>query len=356
MNKFELLCIGNPIIDVFVDIDHLLISKYGIRETVQHIDRNKAEKFLREPVIDFEKAVKSSGGGSANVAKIAAMLGMETAFTGSAGNDELAQMFEEEMKGAGVNVMLIKSDEKTGLCFACNVGSEQNSQKNMRFATSPGAALELNESHISEELIGSAEVIALDGYILDRRPLVQHVLRLASRRGIPVALDAASVMQARSKAEEILTYSRSFPLFIFMNADEALAFHHEIRKNIEYDPDSSEKEKEIVIMRDVCPTLKVITEGEIYPIIIIKLGGRGAVVIAGGNVYREETFTIVPHDSVGAGDAFCAAFISAWIRGKSISECAALGNKVAREILEVPGTHIKSGKLKSFAKILNVNN
>ena len=346
MKKTELLCIGNPIIDVFVEIDHLLISKYGIKEPTQHIDRDKAEKLLREPSIDFERAVKSSGGGSANVAKIAAMLGMETAFTGCIGNDELACVFEEEIKGAGVNAMLVKSNEKTGLCFACNTGRE------LRFAASPGAALELNESHIGEELIGSAEVIALDGYILDRRPLVQHILIRASRRGIPVALDAASVMQAHSKAEEILTYSRSFPLFIFMNADETLAFHRQIRKNFEYDPNSSEKEKEIVIMRDVCPTLKVITEGEIYPIIVIKLGGRGAVVIAGGNVYREETFAVVPHNTVGAGDAFCAAFISAWIRGKSLSECAALGNKVAREILEVPGTHIKSGKLKAFAKIL----
>jgi len=352
LNKNELLCIGNPIIDVFINISPYLISKYGIREPVQHIDRDKAEKLLREPSIDFERAVKSSGGGAANVAKIAAMLGMETAFTGCTGNDELAAAFEEEITSAGVNTILIKSNEKTGLCFACNTGSDTNSQGNIRFAASPGAALELNESHIGEELIGSAEVIVLDGYILDRRPLVQHILRLASKRGIPVALDAASVMQARSKAEEILTYSRSFPLFIFMNADETLAFHYEIRKSFEFDPNSSEKEKETVIMRDVCPTLKVITEGEIHPIIVIKLGGRGAIVIAGGNVYREETFTVVPHNTIGAGDAFCAAFISAWIRGKSISECAALGNKVAREILEVPGTRIKNGKLKSFAKIL----
>ncbi|MDR2965831.1 MAG: hypothetical protein LBU88_08655 [Treponema sp.] len=40
------------------------------------------------------------------------------------------------------------------------------------------------------------------------------------------------------------------------------------------------------------------------------------------------------------------------MRGKSLSECASLGNKVAREILEVPGTQIKPGKLKAFAKLL----
>jgi len=342
----ELLCIGNPLVDVFVVIDNGLALKYGIREPVQHIDREAAESFLREPSIDFSKAVKSSGGGAANVAKIAAMLGMNAVFSGCVGRDDLAGLFEKEITDAGVSPILTETDGKTGLCFACAVDGQT------RFAASPGAALDLNEAHIGEELISGAEAVVVDGYILDRRPLVQHILMLASRRGIPVALDAASVMQVKSKAEEILTYSRSFPLIVFMNADEAIAFFNTIRKSRDEDTGLSEKEKEGMILRDVCPMLKIITDGEIFPIIVVKLGGRGAVVIAGGNVYREETFTVIPRNTIGAGDAFCAAFIAAWIRGMSLSECAALGNKVAREILEVPGTHIKSGKLKSFAKIL----
>ena len=347
MERNELLCIGNPIVDVFIQIDNNLALKYGIRDPVQHIDRNAAESILREPPVDFSNAVKSSGGGAANVAKISAMLGMKTAFTGCAGNDDLAFFFEKEITSAGVSSMLVRSDNKTGLCFACNVNGS------LRFAASPSAALDLNESHISREMIGSAEVVVLDGYILDRRPLVQHILLSASRQGIPAALDVASVFQVKNKAEEILTYARNFPLFLFMNADEALTFYYEIRMNGKGDCYSlSEKDKETVILRDVCPMLKMITDGELFPIIVVKLGSRGAVVIAGGNVYDEETFAIIPHDTVGAGDAFCAAFISAWIRGKSITECAALGNKVAREILDAPGTKIKSGKLKAFAKIL----
>ena len=344
--KTELLCIGNPLVDVFIKIDNALAEKYGILEPTQDIDNETAEKLMHDPAIHFSRAVKSSGGGAANVAKIAAMLRMNATFSGCVGNDALAGIFEKELTGAGASVILSKSQEKTGVCFIC-------SKDNRTFiAANPSAALELTEADIGEELIGRAEVVVVDGYILDRRPLVQHILRLASRRGIPVALDAASILQVRSKAEEILHYSRNFPLFIFMNADETIAFYNTIRKSREEETAISEKEKEILIMRDICPMIKIITDGEIFPIIVVKLGGRGAVVIAGGNVYHEETFTITPRDTVGAGDAFCAAFISAWIRDKSLSECAALGNKVARQILEVPGTHIKSGKLKSFAKML----
>ena len=349
MKNTEILCIGNPIVDMFINIDNRHAQKYGILDPIQHINRELAEAMLRDTTIDFSKEVKSSGGGAANVAKIAAMLGMNVIFTGSTGQDEHAVFFEEEITSAGVKAVLEKSDGNTGMCFVCNISGET------RFAASPGAALELTENHISEELIGSAELIVLDGYILNRRSLVQHVLLKASRKGIPVALDVASVMQVKSKAEEILTYSRQFPLFVFMNADETITFCNEIRKSAEDDvniSELSEKEKETIILRDFSPMLKIITDGELYPIVVVKLGGRGAVVFAGGNVYREETFTIVPRDTVGAGDAFCAAFISAWLRDKSISECTALGNKVAREILEVNGTHIKSSKLKAFAKTL----
>ena len=340
----ELLCIGNPVVDVFINIDNNLALKYSILEYAQHIDYEAVESILNEPSIDFSKAVKISGGGAANVAKIAAMLGMNAVFAGCTGHDELAGIFENDMRGAGV--ILTKSNNKTGICFACNVNGET------RFAACPGAALDLLPEDIGEDLINSAELVVVDGYILGRRPLVQRILQLASRSGIPVALDAASIFQIRGKAEEILTYSRNYPLLIFMNADEALAFYNTIRKSKEQEYNLSEKEKETIILRDVCPMLKIITDGEIFPIAVVKLGGRGAVVVAGGNVYHEETFTIIPRNTVGAGDTFCAAFLAAWIRGKSLSECAALGNKVAREILEVPGTNIRSGKLKTFARIL----
>ena len=346
-----LLCIGNPIVDIFVNIDNTLAVKYGITEPAQHIEREQAEALLREPLIDFSTAVRSSGGGAANAAKIAAMLGINTVFTGCTGQDELASFFEKEITNSGVSPVFVKSDEKTGICFVCNISGEGGSS--LRFAASPGAALKFTEQHVSEEMIGSAEVIILDGYILDRSPLVQHILLTASRRGIPVALDVASVFQAKRKAEEILTYSRNFPLFIFMNADETIAFYNTVRKTKDEDAiNLSEKEKEALILRDISPMLKIITDGELFPIVVVKLGGRGAIVFAGGNAYQEGTFAVIPRNTTGAGDAFCAAFISAWIRGKSISECAALGNKVAREILEVPGTSIKARKLKSFAKFL----
>jgi sugar/nucleoside kinase (ribokinase family) len=358
-------------VDVFASADPAWLDRLGITEPVQHIPRELAQRILDELIL-AKNTVLSSGGAAANVAKIAAMLDIKSAFAGcvglpaavgtaaagtaavgmaaASGNNtaagNLAAIFKNDLETAGVVPLLSAGNEKTGLCF------EFNCNGFTRIAASPGAALEFSESNVPEELIPQAEAVVLDGYMLDRRPLVQHIMHLASRHGIPIALDAASVFQIKEKTEDILQYSRNYPLIVFMNADEAIVFFNNIKKSNDSLESYSEREKETLILREICPVLKCITEGEIFPIIVIKLGGKGAVVLAGGNIYREETFAIIPRNTVGAGDAFCAAFISAWIRNKSIQECAALGNRVAREILLVPGTSIEKGKLKSFTRLL----
>ena len=349
MKNFELLCFGNAIVDVFASANPAWLDGLGITEAVQHIPMELAQRILGEIVLAND-TVMSSGGSAANVAKIAAMLDTESAFAGCIGapteGGNLAAIFKNDLEAAGVVPLLSTGNEKTGLCFAFNCGDST------RIAASPGASLEFSEADVPAELISQAEAIVLDGYMLDRRPLVQHIMQLASKHGIPIALDAASVFQIKEKTEAILQYSRNYPLIVFMNADEAIVFYNNIKKSRDTLETYSEREKESLILKEICPVLKCITEGEIFPIIVIKLGGKGAAVLAGGNIYREETFTIIPRNTVGAGDAFCAAFLSAWIRHRSIQECAAMGNRVAREILLVPGTSIEKGKLKSFAKQL----
>ena len=347
--KIELLCIGNAMVDVFVPADFAWLDGQGITESAQHISQERAMRVLD----DFRGRagsgpVLASGGAVANVAKIASMLGTRSAFAGCVGNDDLAAVFGDELKRADVETFLTSVDGRTGICLVFESGVGEP-----RVAASPGAALEFTEADVREDLVAGADAVVLDGFMLDRRPLVQRILQLANRHGIPIALDAASVFQIKEKTEAILHYSRNYPLIVFMNADESIVFYNTIRKSAGNTDDfASERDKETFILREICPVLKCMTEGDIFPVIVIKLGGRGAVVLAGGEIHRVGTFSIIPRNTIGAGDAFCAAFVSAWIRGRPIRECASLGNKVAREVLTVHGTNVKREKLASLARLL----
>jgi len=330
----ELYCIGNAMVDVFADAAPEWLDRQGITAPAQHIPRDQAQKILDDlgglPAKTGKRNVivsAATGGAAANVAKVAASLKISAAFSGCIGGDDLGTFFEKNLKAAGVTPVLKTGTEKTGLCFVFNCGGQT------RLAASPGASLEFTEADICKNLIAGADAVVLDGYILERRPLVRQIFQFADHRGIPVALDAASVFQIQEKTEDILQYSRNYPLIVFMNADECIAFYNTIKKGGGGIETVTEREKESLILKEICPVLKYMTEGEIFPVIVIKLGGRGAVVLAGGNSHREETFTFIPRNTVGAGDAFCAAFMSAWIRGKPVRECAALGNKVARKFL-----------------------
>jgi sugar/nucleoside kinase (ribokinase family) len=349
----ELLCIGNAMVDVFVRAEGAVMDRLGVTEPVQHVASEQAEWVLRElgvmspgGEIAADAAIVS-GGGAANVAKIAALLGIKSSFLGRVGNDPLAEVFRRDLLDAGAVPALFPGRGKTGLCIILS-----DSWGETRIVASPGAALELTKDDISEASIQNAEAVVLDGYILGRQPLVRRVLELADKNKVPAALDAASVFQVREKAEQILHYSRNYPLILFMNEDETIAFYNSLRKT-EGDYESREnREKADWIIQEICPVFKTIMAGELFPVIAVKLGGRGAAIVTGNAVYRAETSAVTPRNNTGAGDAFCAAFLAGWIRGKSITGCAGLGNRTARKILEVPGTRIDRQRLARIAKTL----
>jgi sugar/nucleoside kinase (ribokinase family) len=98
--------------------------------------------------------------------------------------------------------------------------------------------------------------------------------------------------------------------------------------------------------------LRDLTCQDIFPIIVVKQGGRGATVFAGGAVHRRPTLAVVPKDSVGAGDSFCAGFLAAWLQGKSLGDCADLGNRVARETLNTEGVNPDPRRLAQIVSYL----
>lgn len=60
--------------------------------------------------------------------------------------------------------------------------------------------------------------------------------------------------------------------------------------------------------------------------VVLKLGARGAAMIAHGRTLSAEPPPVTPVDTTGAGDCFNAGFLHAWLRGETPESCLRLGN------------------------------
>jgi len=317
--KIDLLCVGNALIDVFARADEQFLVSHGLTQPVQHIEIEKPEKILSElPVF---KAV--SGGGAANVAKIAGLLGTKVSFTGAIGNDKSGRLFKKSLAAAGVKLHLSIKPSPTGICLML-----RDAAGDTHIAASPSAAIELSESDISGEELQKARVVLIDGFMLDKAALVSNILSMAGRNDTVAAIDLSSPGIAREYATKIADFARNYPLILFMNEAETEAFS------------------------DGLKPLTQETLFENFPIIVVKLGEKGALCYSGGKIFRAETQAVTPADATGAGDAFCAGFLSAWVKNQTPGECAAFGNMTAITVLGAEGSQADKKALKTLKGLL----
>ena len=330
--SYDLLCIGNALVDIFAEADEETANRHGIEELVQHIEIEKIHCFLDElkiaPKADDITVV--SGGGAANVAKIAGLLGAKTLFTGAIGKDDntgnFGHIFKKDLESAGVKLRLSLKPSPTGLCLYLKIADET------RIAASPSAALELSENDIFEDDFKKVKAVVIDGYMLGRKTIIKYILYLTKQYGIPAAIDIGSAFIAKKHGADILEYARGYSLILFMNEEEALCGEWGLT-TLEW----SESCRLRGLDR-ICSFFCSFTKGKDFPVIVVKLGAAGAVCFAGGEMYRAEAEAVVKAETTGAGDAFCAGFLTAFVQGKHSAECTALGNNTARLVLNTAGT------------------
>ena len=344
----EILCIGNAMVDVFAALDgeHLL-CRYGLNQPVQHVEIERLAEIIANLPTPHTIA---SGGGAANVAKIAGFLGAKASFIGAVGKnaegngpDSFGQLFERDLTAADVNLKLHYKPSPTGICLYLKTGEKTC------IAASPSAALLLSESDISDDDARSTRIVVVDGYMLGRTSLTRHILELAAKYGTAVAIDLGAADIASENAAEIMDYVNRYPLMLFMNKKEAEAFAKASTKTAAESFFREKEEKSEIAFQRTCSFLQSLTERKTFPVIVLKLGPKGAICFSEGKSYLAETEEIVPKESTGAGDAFCAGFLLAWVRRRPVSECVDMGNQTARLVLDTAGTAAKSSKFSGLA-------
>ncbi len=182
------------------------------------------------------------------------------------------------------------------------------------FLTDRGANERLEARDVPGALIESATLVHLSGYSFfapSPRAAVRDVMRRAGDK--PISVDPASAEFLREVgAKNFLTWTRGAAI-LFPNEEEAAVLAGST------DPDTQ------------CARLATH-----YPLVVIKRGAAGGEAVEGARRWRVSAPKIKAIDTIGAGDAFVAAFLSQRLSGAEIQpalERAAAAGAAASTII-----------------------
>ena len=261
---------------------------------------NQLEKFpeLGKEII-AHKMLFTLGSSAAIFASNLSVLGSSVSFCGRVGRDAFANkiLADLTLKGVDTNNIQRSDTADTGITVAFNFNEDR------AMVTYPGAMNELEENHITDEMLQSALHLHVSSVFLQPalKPLLTKLFSRAKEFGLTTSLDP----QWDPAEKWDCDWKHLLPLVdVFLPNIEEL-------KNITKRQFINEA---IDSIKDISKT------------IVVKNGSEGATVFTGGDYFHQPIFinkNIV--DAIGAGDSFNAGFIHKFILDKTERECAEFG-------------------------------
>jgi sugar/nucleoside kinase (ribokinase family) len=266
---------------------------------------------------DTPATVTMHGGGSgANIAAWLAVDGAEVAFVGRRGADIAGRNRDMELMGYGVDARLVMDPERqTGTCVVMVTHRGDHTM-----LSDPGANAALSPDDLPKDLFTPGSHLHVSGYTMlneGSRQATLTAIALAGRAGMTVSVDGASAAPLeRTGAEPFLQMTNGTTL-LFVNAEQG----------------------RVLTGRDE-PEQAARVLNAWYPQVVMKMGPDGALYYSGGR--RDPVRVPGPPveqivDGTGAGDAFCAGFLPAWLDKKPPAEALASGCRLAARALCLVG-------------------
>ena len=159
--RFDILGIGNAIVDVVAQADDTFLSRHDMRKgSMTLIDSDAAEALYTA----MPPGQESSGGSAANTCAVAAALGARVAYLGKVANDQLGTVFRHDMTAIGVHFPStpLYGGAPTARCL---IVVTPDGQRTMH--TYLGACVSFDEADVTEALCADAAVTYLEGYLFD---------------------------------------------------------------------------------------------------------------------------------------------------------------------------------------------
>ena len=251
--------------------------------------------------------VRTRGGSAANVAMFGVLTGTPSRFIGQVGNDNLGEQLCTSLRQSGVDVCTVAEGRTGSIVVVVQPNGERT------FLTDRGVASDLSVFDASH--LAGVSIVHVPTYSLAQDPLattaVQYI-RAARAAGALISVDASSTSVLRDYSiDRYAALVASIAPDVFLcNNDEA-----ELLNIDSAHPMSGAALT--VIKRGVLPVTAVTAMGAVT------------------EVATPPVANIV--DTTGAGDAFAAGFLPAYVSSRNIVDAITVGHSIAARVLRSPG-------------------
>ena len=239
------------------------------------------------------------GSSSAIFAHNLSVLGTRVGMIAKIGGDPLGKMAMDWLAVSGVDLTRVSQANRTATGLSVILAHPGE-----RFIlTYPGTMFELSYSDLDLDYIFASRHLHVSSFFLHRtlRPKLAELFRQAKSKGLTTSLDTNDDPE-NQWCEDLLEVLRSVDI-LFPNEREA---------------------KKIARTDDLSVAIEKIAQ--ICPMVVVKLGAKGALLREGAKEWRAPGMQVNSIDPVGAGDSFDAGFIHRFLQGGTREECLTYAN------------------------------
>ena len=324
-NRFDVLTIGNAIVDVFARTEDDFLVREGLSKGSMTLT---SEERAEDLYAKMSQAIEISGGSAANTIVGVASFGGRGAYFGKVKDDEAGRVFTRDLRAQDVHYETppLTAGPSTAKSF---IFITPDGERTMN--THLGATHHLSQSDIDRKVVEDAAITYMEGYLWDPQDAKDAFLKaagIAHGAGRRVAITLSDPFCVDRYRSEFLDLMRKRVV------DTLFANEFELRSLYE----TSDLSTAIDLARkDV--RLAVVTRSE-----------KGAIAIEGD---EETSVPAVPVgrvvDTTGAGDLFASGFLFGLARGMPNLKSLKLGALAAAEVIQHVGARPEAS-LQSLAQ------
>ncbi|MEM1377147.1 MAG: adenosine kinase, partial [Pseudomonadota bacterium] len=199
--SFDVLCIGNAIVDIIARAEDDFLRENGIVKSAMNlIDADRATLLYNR----MGPAVETSGGSAGNTAAGIASFGGKAAYFGKVCNDQLGEIFKHDIRAQGVafdtNPLFDFPPTARSMIFVTPDG-----ERSMN--TYLGACVELSPDDVEEDKAANSQVTYFEGYLWDppkAKDAIRETARIAHENGRQVAMSLSDAFCVDRYRDEFL--------------------------------------------------------------------------------------------------------------------------------------------------------